>query len=168
MTQFRIDGVSMLDQVMKDKRSAAKNARFGSTYWKQLGLVYPGARGPAPEGLQDVGTDMPLSEPLIEAILIAKAPSCTWRSQKGLIAWLQTTSSMHQREFVGVAKHVMTQRPMVNEVRLSRVSSRESRTLAILPSWFATRRAFLLIAVAVFSQGLGPLPLRRTRCRWEA
>lgn len=116
MTQHKVDGATIVDRVTAAKVQAKKTkGKLGSAFWRDLRAQYHDAGTTTPDlKVKDINQEV--SETLVKAITQARTANCTKRSQAALISWLQTAESVNQKEFVGIARHVLTLRPNSNQV----------------------------------------------------
>jgi len=109
MTQHKVDGLTIIDKVLQAKVECAKvkGKKLGSAFWLEMRNLYSDAEAAIP-ALQVKDPNQVVSETLVKATDQARTANCTKRSQAAFLGWLQTTESVNQKEFVGIARHALT------------------------------------------------------------
>ncbi len=117
MTQHQVDGKTILQQVCEDKRAAKDNgSKMGASYWAALREKYDVDSELVRAGLTVRDKTQEVQAPLYKALDQATTSNCTKRSQNSLLTWFQTAESCNQKEFCGLARHLLTLKPASNVV----------------------------------------------------
>ena len=150
-TQYKVDGMSLRDTVIADKRSAQQSGkRLSSAYWKELREKFK--PDDTQGNLRVANPAEHVSQELIEGLEAALTPNTTHRSKSKLLAWCHTTATCNQKELCGLGRHLFTLKLATNTVALSVVvESMKMITRSGLQTKFSSTVAHL---VEVFDTAL--------------
>jgi hypothetical protein len=100
----RVEGQTLREKVSADMAEAdLVGGRLGTRYWQELQQLYASSVDPT-HVLQVSNRDEPISEALIAALEHFDATNPQERTSEPLLAWLQTSPKVNQREFIGLLK----------------------------------------------------------------
>jgi hypothetical protein len=107
----QVDGKTLRQQ-LADDRSAVREGkrRLGSSYWKEMQAKYGGPSRPS-QTLQVHKPDEHVAQQLIDALGSATHNNTTLKSRAPLAQFFASASSLNQKEYVGILRHMMEVRP---------------------------------------------------------
>ena len=112
----KVDGKSVLDQVMEDKRAARpERKKLGPGYWAGIKQKY--SLG-STLTLQPKSKDEAIDENLLHALSLARSTVLSQKSNTALSSFLSGVVALNNRELTGIANHISSLRPFASEASM--------------------------------------------------
>ena len=100
----RVEGKTLREKVAADMEAAeAQGGRLGTRYWQEMQQLYASSVDPTAV-LQVTHPGAPISEALIAALEHFDAANPINKTSEPLLAWLQTSPMVNQRELIGLLR----------------------------------------------------------------